>query len=30
LMYFSGHISGQKVFILLCGLEYVSIEIASN
>jgi hypothetical protein len=29
-MYFSGHISGQRVFILLCGLEHVAIRIANN
>jgi hypothetical protein len=27
---FSGHISGQRVFILLCGLEHAVIEIANS
>jgi hypothetical protein len=30
LMYFSDHISGQRVFILLCSSEHVAIEIAKN
>jgi hypothetical protein len=30
LMYFSGNISGQRVFILLCGSEHATIEIANN
>jgi hypothetical protein len=29
-MYFSGHISGRRVFILLRGSEHVAIEIANN
>jgi hypothetical protein len=30
LMYFSGHISGQIVLILLCGSEHAAIEIANS
>jgi hypothetical protein len=30
LLYFSGHISGQRVFILLCGSKHAAIEIANN
>jgi hypothetical protein len=30
LMYFSGHTSGQRVFILLCGSEHATIEIANS
>jgi hypothetical protein len=29
-MYFSGHISDQRVFILLCDLEHAVIEIANS
>jgi hypothetical protein len=30
LMYFSGHTSGQRVFILLYDSEHATIEIANN
>jgi hypothetical protein len=30
LMYFSGHISSQRVCILLCGLEHVVVKNANN
>jgi hypothetical protein len=30
MIYFSGHISDQRVFILLCGSEHTAIEIANN
>jgi hypothetical protein len=30
LMYFSAHISGQRVFILLCGSKHATIKIANN
>jgi hypothetical protein len=30
LIYFSSHMSGQRVFILLCGSEHAAIEIANN
>jgi hypothetical protein len=30
LMYFSGHISSQRVFILLCGSEHAVIKIVNN
>jgi hypothetical protein len=29
-MYFSGHILGQRVFILLCGSEHAVIEIVNS
>jgi hypothetical protein len=29
-MYFGGNISGQRVFILLCGSEHAAIEIANT
>jgi hypothetical protein len=29
-MYFGGHISSQREFILLCGSEYAMVEVANN